>query len=122
MSSILDKDAIVRVIDTATLAPALATGREDQSKTDYLKITANGAALATNIRSVTLTASNDDATVVGAVPVIAAQGGLHGVIVPSATANPTWAAWMKGMLLYNNTDNKLYIATNAAWVVVGTQV
>lgn len=118
---VIDPDGLVRTTDTGTLRPRLATGREDTTKTDYLGITANGTALATNIRAVDLTAGNDDSAVTAAVLRLGSKGGTHGFIVPRVAALPSWAAWMTGMVVYLNSDNKLYVATNAAWVVVGTQ-
>lgn len=115
---VLDPDGIVRTTDSGTLRPRLATGREDTTRTDYLSITANGAALATNIRAVEVSAGNDDPTVTAAILRFGAKGGAHGVFIPRVVAPPTWAAWMTGMLIYNNTTNQAMIATNSAWVAL----
>lgn len=115
---VLDIDGIVRTTDSGALRPRLATGREDTTKTDYLGITANGAALATNIRAVDLTAGNDDATVTAAILRLNAKGNAHGVFIPRVASPPTWASWMTGMLIYNNATNQAMIATNSAWVAL----
>jgi|GEM_PF-2705270 hypothetical protein len=115
---VICSEGLVRTTDLGTLRPRLATGREDTTRTDYLSVTANGTALAANIRAVDVAAGNDDATVTAAILRFGAKGGAHGVFIPRVAAPPTWAAWMTGMLIYNNTTNQAMIATNAAWVAL----
>lgn len=121
---ILDAQGIVRAVDSETLKPLTATGLEDFTKTDYLKVTGNGATLATGHRTVDLAASNDDASVSNVSLRLQTKGA--GLTFPckvfAATADiPAWAAWMEGALIFDAEAHKLKVATNAAWVVAGTQ-
>lgn len=122
MAALTDKlgsRAMIRAVDTGTLAPKTTIGPIDQAKTDYLKITGNGATLATGHRTVDIAATNDDASVANVSMRLQPKGaGL--VIHPSLpTASiPAWAAWMQGAIVYDSTLNKFYGATNAAWVAL----
>lgn len=119
-TTVLDPQGVLRVLDQEVLLPRTARGEEDFAKTDWFKITANDTALATNVRKVTLSAGNDDATVTAAWPAISGKGNV-GLFIPSGAAAPTWAAYMEGSLYYDTATRKLMLATNAAWVIVGTQ-
>jgi len=56
-TSVLDPQGGLKVVDTGTNATALATGREDLTKADYLEITVNGAT-----RSIQVLGKNDGET------------------------------------------------------------
>ena len=118
-----DPQGIIRATDTEMNKNLSASyGREDLAKSDYLKVTGNGATLATGVRTVDIKATNDDDTVAPSVCLRLQAKGTSGLLfIPQLAASPAWAAWMEGAIYYNTTDRKVYVATNAAWVVVGTQ-
>lgn len=113
----LGSRAMIRTVDAGTLAPKTTNGPIDQAKTDFLKITGNGATLATGYRTVDIAATNDDATVANVCLRLQPKGA--GVTFLGAqAAPPTWAAWMEGSVMYDTTAHKLKVATDSAWVAV----
>lgn len=116
----VDSQNGLKVLDQEVLKPLNTTGDENFAQTDYLQVIVNDTALTTNIRMVTLQATNDNASVTSVWMKLQTKG-VGGLFIPSVTSPPTWASYMEGAVVYNNTDRKLYLATNAAWVVVGTQ-
>lgn len=119
----VDPNGILTVIDTETNLNLSTTGAEDLTKSDKLKITGNGATLATGVRNVSIQATNDDDTVAPSVCMTLSAKGTSGLLfIPQLAASPTHAAWMKGAIYFNTTDGKLYVNTGSAWAVAGTQV
>ena len=124
---VLDPDAIVRTVDSGTLRPRLATGREDTTKTDYIRITANGAAVNATDRNITISAQNDDAASTATNVHLTLGGkGKSLVYLPlyaQVADLPTNAAAYYGSLAVVNVTGvyKLYISTTAGWTVVGAQ-
>lgn len=104
-----------RVIDAST-----STSTIDKTKYEYLEIKTNKAALGTNIRELELICSSGYATDTMVWPKITGKGNV-GMFIPSGAAAPTWAAYMEGSLYFDTATHKLMVATNAAWVVAGTQ-
>lgn len=111
-------------VDMGVLAPILSSppqnGQPDMSKKDTLSFKANNTALATNVRSVEMNVGNEDAAVTACWPKITGKGNV-GLYIPSGAGAPTWAAYMEGSLYYDTATRKLMLATNSAWVIVGTQ-
>ena len=118
----MDPLELLRITDSQVLAPIETYGKPDMAKRDYLLITGNNTALATNIRNVTLTGYNDDASGATSVCLTLAGKGTSGLLfIPQLAASPTHAAWMKGAMYFNTADGKFYGNTGSAWAVIGSQ-
>lgn len=122
-TNIVDPQQVIRVVDAEVKKNLGTRGAENMDKSDYLKITANDTALAAGVGSIVIEAANADDTGTAHMAIQLKGKGTSGLTFPLAklAASPTWAAWMEGAMYYNTTDHKVYIATNAAWVVVGSQ-
>jgi len=121
----LGSRAMIRAVDTGTLAPKTTIGPIDQAKTDYLKITGNGAEIAGAVvtRKATIQATNDDATVINVHLELAGKGAGVVLLPQIATASlPAAAAGNKGGIVYDSTTNTLKVSNGSAWVTVGTQI
>jgi hypothetical protein len=104
-----------RVLNSSTITSGI-----DKTFYEYLEIKTNKAALGTNIRELELICSNGYATDTMVWPRITGKGNV-GLFVPSGAAAPTWAAYMEGAIYFDTATHKLMVATNAAWVVAGSQ-
>ena len=110
----------LKVTDTGTTRVLTSTGTIDKTYYEYVNIKTNQAALATNVRVLELECSNGYSSDTMVWPKITGKGNV-GIFIPQGSGAPTWAAYMEGALYYDTTAHKLYVATNAAWVVAGTQ-
>jgi hypothetical protein len=127
VTNIVDPQGILRVVDTESNKNLTTTGGEDLDKSDFLKITANGSAVNSTDRLVTLTVGNDNAasTATNVHAKINGKGKslLYLGTFAQAADLPTNASEYYGALAVVNVAGvyKLYISTTAGWVVVGTQ-
>jgi len=107
----------LKVTDTGTSRVVTSSGTIDKTYYEYVNIKTNKAALTTNVRELELECTNGYSSDTDVWVRITAKGS-GGLIIPSPTAKPTWAAYMEGAIIYDNTANTFYGATNAAWVAL----